>query len=197
MIVPRAPARGFQKAANAASALSRGREPMESSALELSRVGGGSNHPGCSVSDKPGCAQRSVYPQGSPEKRFKMLKTNTSPGDTQRPGEKCGLGRFRMRIGRRRLSALAAFLTFFADTSPYRGQCLPTVTLKAETVQAFQRNVQIQEGLHDRRVNGRRPFLWIDDPPRDPADHRSGTAWSANYPPRTGSQGSIPGNFSR
>ena len=51
MIVPRAPARGFQKAANAASALSRGREPMESSALELSRVGGGSNHPGCSVSD--------------------------------------------------------------------------------------------------------------------------------------------------
>ena len=100
-----------------------------------------------------------------------------------------------MRIGRRRLSALAAFLTFFADTSPYRGQCLPTVTLKAETVQAFQRNVQIQEGLHDRRVNGRRPFLWIDDPPRDPADHRSGTAWSANYPPRIGSQASIPGNF--
>ena len=54
MIVPRAPARGFQKAANAASALSRGRKPMESSALELSRVGGGSNHPWCSVSGKPG-----------------------------------------------------------------------------------------------------------------------------------------------
>ena len=43
MIVPRAPARGFQKAANAASALSRGRKPMESSALELSRVGGDYN----------------------------------------------------------------------------------------------------------------------------------------------------------
>ena len=94
MKTPRAPARGFQKAANAAAALSRGREPMESSALELSRVGGGSNHPWCSVSDKAGRAQRSLYPEGSPKKRFKMLKTNTFPGDTQPPGEKCGLTSF-------------------------------------------------------------------------------------------------------
>ena len=94
MIVPRAPARGFQKAANAASALSRGREPMESSALELSRVGGGSNHPWCSIAGKPGYAQRSLYPEGSPKKRFKMLKINTIPADAQPPGEKCGLTRF-------------------------------------------------------------------------------------------------------
>ena len=42
MIISRAPARGFQKAANAAIAGSRGRKPMESLALELSRVGGDS-----------------------------------------------------------------------------------------------------------------------------------------------------------
>ena len=43
------------------------------------------------VSDKPGCAQRSVYPEGSPKMCFKMLKTNTFRGHTQRPGGKCGL----------------------------------------------------------------------------------------------------------
>ena len=43
---------GFQRSRGAAAALSRGRKPMESSALELSRVGGGSNYPWCSVSDE-------------------------------------------------------------------------------------------------------------------------------------------------
>ena len=91
MIVPRAPARGFQKAANAASALSRGREPMESSALELSRVGGGSNLPLYSISDKPRRARHSLYPDGSSKGRCNILKTNTFPVVVPLPGWKCGL----------------------------------------------------------------------------------------------------------
>ena len=98
MTIPRAPAQGFQKAANAASALSRGREPMESSALELSRVGGGSNHPGCSIANKPGRAQRSLYPEGSPKKRCKMLMTNTFPADAHPPVRNAGLARMTGRI---------------------------------------------------------------------------------------------------
>ena len=64
---------------------------MERSALELSRVGGGSNHPWCSIPSKRGRTQRSLYPEGSPKKRCKTLKTNPFPGDTQPPGEKRGL----------------------------------------------------------------------------------------------------------
>ncbi len=45
------------------------------------------------VSGKRGLTQRSLYPEGSPKKRFKMLKTNTFPGDTQRQGENFGLER--------------------------------------------------------------------------------------------------------
>ena len=64
---------------------------MESSALELSRVGGGSNHPWRSLPSKPGRTQRSPYPEGSPKKRCKTLKTNPFPADAQPPGEKRGL----------------------------------------------------------------------------------------------------------
>ena len=46
------------------------------------------------VINKPGRAQRSLYPEGSPKKRCKMLKTNTFPADAQPPGEKCGLAAF-------------------------------------------------------------------------------------------------------
>ena len=43
--------------------------------------------------NKPGRAQRSLCPEGSPQKRCKMLKTNTFPADAQPPpGENCGLG---------------------------------------------------------------------------------------------------------
>ena len=45
------------------------------------------------VSGKRGLTQRSLYPEGSPKKHFKMLKTNTFPGDTQRQGENFGLER--------------------------------------------------------------------------------------------------------
>ena len=77
MIVPRAPARGFQKAANAASALSRGREPMESSALELSRVGGDSNLPWYSISDKS--SPRPPRRGGSSESETGLFQTSGAP----------------------------------------------------------------------------------------------------------------------
>ena len=64
---------------------------METATPPPSRVGGGSNHPWCSSASKPGRAQRSLYPEGSPKKRCKMLKTNTFPADAQPPGEKCEL----------------------------------------------------------------------------------------------------------
>ena len=50
-----------------------------------------SRHPATGLF-QPGCAQRGVSPEGSPKKRLKMQKISTFPGDSQRSGEKCGLG---------------------------------------------------------------------------------------------------------
>ena len=72
-----------------------------------------------------------------------------------------------MRIGGHCLCALMAVMSFLAAGSHCSGQSLPTVKLGAETVQAFQRYVGIEEDLHEHRMNGPRPFLWIDDPPRN------------------------------
>ena len=72
-----------------------------------------------------------------------------------------------MRIGGHFLCALTVFPVFLQAISPCSGQSLPTAKLGAETVQAFQGYVGIQEDLCQQRMNGRRPFLWIDDPPRN------------------------------
>ena len=73
---PRAPARGSSGAANAAAALSRGRKPMET-ATPPSRVGGDSNPPWCSIANKPGRAQRSLYPECSPKKSLDVRQMNS------------------------------------------------------------------------------------------------------------------------
>ena len=73
---PRAPARGSSGAANAAAALSRGRKPMET-ATPPSRVGGDSNPPWCSIANRPGRAQRSLYPECSPKKSLDVRQMNS------------------------------------------------------------------------------------------------------------------------
>ena len=72
-----------------------------------------------------------------------------------------------MRIGGHILRTLTVFPVFLAAISPCSGQSLPTVKLGPETVQAFQGYVGIQEDLYQQGMNGQRPFLWIDDPPRN------------------------------
>jgi len=72
-----------------------------------------------------------------------------------------------VRIGGHFLCALTVFPVLLAASSPCSGQSLPTAKLAAETVQTFQGYVGIQENLCQQRMNGRRPFLWIDDPPRN------------------------------
>ena len=60
---PRAPARGFEWSREAAAAGSRGRKPMESCALELSRVGGDSNLSRRSMPRKPRHTRSNPYPE--------------------------------------------------------------------------------------------------------------------------------------
>lgn len=74
-----------------------------------------------------------------------------------------------MRAARTYLTALAAFGSNWLSPAPCWGQVLPTVKLQVETIQAYQRYVDFQESIHEQRMNGARPFLWIDDPP----GHRS------------------------
>ena len=83
-----------------------GKMPMEKWFLELSRVGGGSNHPLCLISNEPRFAQNSLYTEGSAKKQCKMLKTNRVSADTQSPGGKCGLANKPRRAAHRPLSKL-------------------------------------------------------------------------------------------
>ena len=76
-------------------------------------------------------------------------------------------GSIRVRISGHFLCALTVFPVFLAAIFPCSGQSLPTVKLGAETVQAFQGYIGIQEDLYQQGMNGRRPFLWNDDPPRN------------------------------
>ena len=97
MIIPRASARGSSKPRMRRPhpgdwPLAVGVSPWNMSAPPPSRVGGGSNHPWCSIPSKPRRASAvCTLKVATPKKRCKMLKKNTFPVDAQPPGEKCGL----------------------------------------------------------------------------------------------------------